>query len=566
MDLPRIVISAPKSGSGKTLITISLIKAFLNRGKKVRAFKCGPDFIDPMFHRQILGVPSKNLDEYFCRGDSGLLRKVFAEQNDAELSLIEGVMGLYDGISVASCKGSTYSLAKSLCAPIVLVVDAKGMARSVIAEIAGFIAMDSEHLIKGIILNNTGLGVYSAVKQEAEERFHVKMLGYFLPQKNLEIKSRYLGLLLPGEIEDLDKKIEKAAGQLEKNVDIDELFRISQTAPALKDADTSRSCENHSAVRIALARDEAFCFYYEDNLRLLKKLGAQIVEFSPIHDKALPENISGIVLGGGYPELFADQLERNKSMIESIRLALKSGIPSVAECGGFIYLHESLQTQDGKIHKMAGAIPGRCFYTGKLVRFGYMSLREKKNCWLCGDEIRGHEFHYFDSTNNGSDAAAQKPVTEKTWECAHISSIHWWGFAHLYYGSNPRFAEHFVKECEKYSPGTFKAEDSLGPKEENEIQAGRKQKDENYKFFQNTKCDKFPCHSGVAPEDFNCLFCYCPLYALGENCGGNFEIKENGIKSCINCNFPHKRENYKKINARFGEIVQLIKDSKEKKR
>lgn len=561
MSLPRIVISAPKSGSGKTFITLSLIKAFFAKGKRVRSFKCGPDFIDPMFHRHVLGVPSKNLDEYFCGDDIPVIRSVFAEQNDAEISLIEGVMGLYDGISSASEKGSTYSLAKSLCAPIVLVVDAKGMARSVLAEIAGFVSMDSAHLIKGIILNNTGLNVYSAVKQEIEERFAVKMLGYFPPQKKLELKSRYLGLILPDEIADLSKKIEKAASQLARTVDLDEIMCLARSAPelnALSFMSFNDKPLDSPKPRVALARDEAFCFYYEDNLRILKELGAQIVEFSPVHDKELPENISGIVLGGGYPELFADQLEENKSMRASVKAALESGIPSIAECGGFIYLHDTLQTQDGRLYKMAGVIPGRCFYTGKLVRFGYMALREKKNIWLDGKEIRGHEFHYFDSTDNGTDAFAQKPVTEKSWDCAHISASRWWGFAHLYYGSNWKFAEHFIKECERYSPRNFKPFD-LG--EEIKRMPKSPAESENYKFFQNTKCEKFPCHAGVASEDFNCLFCYCPLYALGEDCGGNFEIKKNGIKSCINCNFPHKRENYEKINARFGEIAQLIKNN-----
>lgn len=455
MKKNRIVIAAPKSGSGKTLITISLMKALSLSGKKVSAFKCGPDYIDPMFHKKILNLPSKNLDLFFCNENQ--IKNIFLENNESDISVIEGVMGLYDGLGGFTQEASTYDLAKVLEAPVILVIDAKGMGYSILAEVLGFKSLDKYNLIKGIILNNLSSMIYEGVKKNIEEKTGIKVLGYFPTQKELKLESRYLGLKLPDEISDIQKMTELAASELVKNVNINEIEKLADNAPELFPdnislTDNSEFTDNNNLkkTRIAVAKDEAFCFYYDDNLKLLEKLGAELVYFSPLKNQNIPENVSGIILGGGYPELFAKELSGNSSMKASIKNAIEQGMPSLAECGGFMYLHESVKLQDGTEYKMAGVIKGTCEFKNKLVRFGYIDITEKNNYFIKSGKIKGHEFHYFDSTNNGTDCLAQKPVTNRNWDCAHVSENHWWGFAHLYYLSNIDFAKSFVEKCRGY--------------------------------------------------------------------------------------------------------------------
>ena len=457
MKAPRIVISAPKSGSGKTLVSVSMMKAFSMLGKKVSAFKCGPDYIDPMFHKKILKVPSKNLDLFFTDGNA--TKDIFLDGNSAEISVIEGVMGLYDGLGGTEEAASTYALARALKSPVILVIDARGMARSVLAEIAGFLSMDTEKLIRGVILNNISSSLFKVLKPLIEENLPVKALGFFPHQDEIKIESRYLGLKLPDEIKSIEENVEKAAEKLKKSVDLEEILKIAESAPEIDFSENYEKTnggemaetEISARVRIAVAKDEAFCFYYEDNLRLLEKFGAELVFFSPLRGEKLPENISGLVIGGGYPEMFAEQLEKNESMRNSVKNAVENGMPSLAECGGFIYLHKNLIDRNKKSFKMAGVIAADTFWAGKLVRFGYVSIREKNPLFLKKNpEIKGHEFHYFDSGKNGSDCEETKPVGGKMFEAGFAGENHWWGFAHLYYASNPEFAENFVEACRKW--------------------------------------------------------------------------------------------------------------------
>lgn len=456
--IPRIVLAAPKSGSGKTLISIALMQSLTAAGRKVSAFKCGPDYIDPMFHKKILDVPSRNLDLFFAGEE--LSKSLFADSaagsGNPEISVIEGVMGLFDGIGTTE-QASTYHLAKTLAAPIILIVDSKGMGHSVIAEIAGFISMDKMHLIKGVILNNMNAAFYEAVKPAIEGELHVPVLGYFPFQKDIKIESRYLGLKLPYEIDGIKQMVSKAAAELAKTVDISRIEKFATEATPLEYESLETllqiPVQPQKRVRIALAKDEAFCFYYEDNIKLLEKLGAEIVEFSPLHDKQLPPEISGLILGGGYPEQFAEKLAANQSMKDSVLAALNAGLPSIAECGGFMYLHESIETQDGRQHHMVGAIKGSCRFMNKLVRFGYVSISLNaanggNGGFLAeGESIKAHEFHYFDSTDNGCSCTAVKPSGAKNWNCVHCSENHWWGFPHLYFLSDVKFAERFLAAC-----------------------------------------------------------------------------------------------------------------------
>ena len=444
------MIAAPKSGSGKTTITCALLQILKERGENVSSCKCGPDYIDPMFHRQVLGVPARNLDTFFT-GEAQTRKLFLRDRSDGELVVLEGVMGLYDGLGGIRKEGSSYHLAKVTQTPIILVVDAKGMGKSVIPLIAGFLAYDEAHLIKGVILNRMSAAYYEILKPIAEQELGITVLGFFPENKTLQIASRHLGLLLPNELEDLRGQIQIAAQKLKETVDILGLLQIAENLEPLAADTCEREKQPIEKTRIAVARDEAFCFYYEENLRMLAQAGAELVFFSPIHDTALPEDIHGLLLGGGYPEIYAKQLSENVSMRTAVREAVLSGIPTVAECGGFLYLHTMLTDREGRSYPMAGVLSGKCFDTGKLVRFGYIELEEKSGHFLPqGSRIRGHEFHYYDSEDNGADCTAYKPTTGRNYACIHAGENHWYGFSHLYYPSCPEFAEKFVEKAGKF--------------------------------------------------------------------------------------------------------------------
>ena len=466
----RIMIAAPKSGSGKTTITCGLLQIFKDNGEDISSCKCGPDYIDPMFHRQVLGIPARNLDTFFT-GEDGTRKLFLRDRREGELVVMEGVMGLYDGLGGIREEGSSYHLAKVTQTPIILVVDAKGMGKSVIPLIAGFLAYDKAHLIRGVIFNRMSKAYYEILKSLAEEELGIAVLGYFPENKDLQIASRHLGLCMPGELENLQRQIRMTAEKLKETVDISKLLQVAEEAEPLEEDATvgtfkteegggegvsveePRAVENGGATRprIAVARDEAFCFYYEENLRLLEQAGAELVYFSPLHDSTLPENIHGMLLGGGYPELYARQLGENVAMRTAIREAVTEGLPTVAECGGFLYLHSSLTDREGNAYLMAGVLPGKCFDTGHLVRFGYIELEENSDYFLPrGSRIRAHEFHYYDSEDNGADCTATKPTTGRNYPCIHVGENHWYGFPHLYYPSCPAFAERFVEKAVQY--------------------------------------------------------------------------------------------------------------------
>lgn len=491
MKLDRVMIAAPKSGSGKTTITCALLQSLKEQGIPVVSYKCGPDYIDPMFHKEVLGVPSKNLDTFFT-GEEETRALLTAGRTEGELAVLEGVMGLYDGLGGIREEGSSYHLAKVTGTPIVLVVDAKGMGKSVLALIAGFLQYDTEKLIRGVILNWMSGAYFQTIKPLIEKELSVSAVGYVPDQKHLELKSRHLGLVLPKEQEEVQEQIRDFAAELQKTVSIEKIREIAAEAvelPEMSKGDSGlrdhlegsteekhvhiesvtdsiieSSARDRTEARemtdngndtdsplIAVAWDEAFCFYYEDNLRLLEEQGARLRYFSPLHDSRLPEGCDGILLGGGYPELHLQELEQNGSMRNEIRDAMERGIPCVAECGGFMYLQEAIEDQEGQQYRMAGVIPGICINKGKLVRFGYIELQEKKPSFLPeGTKIRGHEFHYYDSSDNGEDCMAVKPVTGKSYPCVIETQNRFLGFPHLYYPSNPGFAENFVEKARDF--------------------------------------------------------------------------------------------------------------------
>ena len=448
----RIMIAAPQSGSGKTLITCALLQTLKEKNYHLESFKCGPDYIDPMFHKTVLGISSRNLDPFFTE-DSVTRMLLSKGQDSRDLAVIEGVMGLYDGLGGIREEASSYALAKATNTPILLTVNARGIGRSLLALLSGFLQYDTAHLIKGVILNQTPSSFASVLAKEIEETFHIPVVASFPVRDDVRIESRHLGLVMPYELEDIQSRLKIASQVLCENANIEQILEIANSAPKLEydvESDIKHKI-TEKTIRIGVARDEAFCFYYEDNLDLLKSLGAKLIFFSPLHDDTLPKDLDGILFGGGYPELYLKELEENESMRNSVKSAIENKMPSLAECGGFMYLHDTIFDSKKKPYKMAGVIHAGCMKKERLVRFGYLTLNSKTDSFLKkGETIRGHEFHYYDSEDNGECAIAKKPVGTKSWECVHAGSDHWWGFAHLSYYSNPKFAEKFAEACRSY--------------------------------------------------------------------------------------------------------------------
>ena len=448
--IPRILLTAPASGSGKTLITCGILQALVNRGMKVASYKCGPDYIDPMFHGRVIGTRSRNLDTFFT--DTETTRYLFAENaSDCDIAVTEGVMGYYDGLGGVRTEGSTYDVAAALAIPAVLIVSCRGASLSILAMIKGFLEYRPDSRIKAVILNQISPMIYGQLKPLIEVELGVKVLGYVPKLTDLNLESRHLGLVLPGEIEALKEKLKRLAMALEETLDLDELLRLAEMTEPINYEEPKLPVLEHS-VKIAVAADDAFCFTYLDNLSLLEKMGAKLVFFSPLKDTELPKGISGMILSGGYPELHGKELAANRSMRQSVKKAIKQGMPCIAECGGFLYLHRELEDQDGIFYPMAGVLDAKAYRTNKLGRFGYINLTANE-AQLLGDKgmtIRGHEFHYWESEQCGESFHAKKPVGKRQWDCVNGNETLYAGFPHLFFWSAPEAAYTFLKKCEEY--------------------------------------------------------------------------------------------------------------------
>ena len=433
----RLLVAGTGSGCGKTTAVCAILQALKNRGEDAAAFKCGPDYIDPMFHSEVIGLASGNIDLYFA--GENLARSLFL-RHARSLNVIEGVMGYYDGLAMGSAEASAWHVARALDAPTLLVVNGQGMALSAAAVVKGFMALRTPSRVAGVLLNRVSPMSYPSLKAVIEAECGVTVYGYLPAMPEVALESRHLGLVTAQEVGDLKDKLSKLAAQVEKSVDLDGLVKLMQSQSALTAEDVP--VEKLGDVTVAVARDRAFCFYYRDNLELLEALGARLVFFSPLTDAALPP-CDGLYLGGGYPELYLDALSRNESMRASVKAAVQGGLPTVAECGGFMYLTESI---DGR--PMAGALPGGCENKGRLVRFGYAALEAETDSLLfaAGDTMRAHEFHYWDADVPGEALRAVKP-SGRSWRCAHVSDTLYAGFPHLYFPGAPEAARRFVRKC-----------------------------------------------------------------------------------------------------------------------
>jgi len=431
-----MLISSNTSGGGKTTVTLGIMKALKNRGYGVQGYKAGPDYIDPAFHSHITGTTSRNLD-LFLMGEKGV--KAAFSRGQGELGVVEGVMGLYDGKGI-STEYSTAHLARTLELPVVLVITPQAQSTTLSAQINGIINFEKTNIV-GVILNNISESYYRLLKLSIEKYCGITVFGYLPKNKDLELKSRHLGLIQSSEIEDLDKKIEICARLLENHVDIDALLKCFVETKKYED---NFHIENIK-LRTAVAIDSAFSFYYKENLELLEEAG-EVVYFSPLKDKKLPKDIDFLYLGGGYPEVFIKELSQNKEMMESIKEALQKGLRCYAECGGLMYLTDKIGEYDA-----VGFFKGNSQMSTKLQNFGYAEITvEKANPLMKeGLRIKCHEFHksyveleeesIYRVTKNNFDN------TVKEWTCGYVKNNTLGAYGHIHFFNNLEFLESILK-------------------------------------------------------------------------------------------------------------------------
>ena len=465
-QLPRIMIAGTNSGVGKTTVTLGIMSALVQKGIKVQGFKAGPDYIDPSHHTFVTGNASKNLDTWMM-GENACRELFERSALNADVSVIEGVMGLYDGSIDSSGHGSSAHLAKILNIPVILVVDAKGVAQSAGAVVMGFREFDKEVNLAGIILNNVASqNHYDIIKKAIEESCSVAVLGYLKKESDITIPERHLGLI-PSEEKKINSALYDKLGQMVlETIDIDKLQEIAGSAAVFPDYNRSIFIERGSSldVTLAVARDSAFCFYYQDDIDLFEELGAKIIEFSPLADKSLPDGIDGIFMGGGFPELFADRLMKNESMMSSILEAHKQGTVIYGECGGMMYLLEKLIDCEGRSFKMSGVLIGTSRMENRRQGLGYVITDAICDNIICksADTFRAHEFHWSKLQDVPDDTVfaynTRKSNGKKTGIDGICKSNVLASYTHIHFSSNPELAKNILSTMAKRSKHKLVAE------------------------------------------------------------------------------------------------------------
>ncbi|WP_025693826.1 cobyrinate a,c-diamide synthase [Paenibacillus durus] len=454
----RIVIAGTGSGAGKTTVTIGLMAALKRRGLRVQGFKCGPDYIDPTYHTAVTGRPSRNLDTWMLSHD--IMREIFLRASEgADVSVIEGVMGLYDGKDPLSNTGSTAEISALLKSSVILVVNAQSMARSAAAVVLGFQKLDESIRIAGVVVNKCGSrGHYQLVKAAIEQECGIPVVGGLGRDEGLSIPERHLGLVPAIERGELDGLFDRAADLVEGGVDIEAVLSRAGTAPPLawpKERLFSAGPRPNPGPAIAVARDAAFNFYYRENLELLEQYGATLVYFSPLAGDTVPDDADGLYIGGGFPEEFAAKLAADERVKRNLRARIQEGLPVFAECGGYMYLTRSITDRAGVTHAMAGLIPADVTMQDKLAALGYREATALRDCLLmeAGEVIRGHEFHYSKLTadqENYPYVYETKGLRGTGLEGYHSENM-MAGYTHLHFASNPKVAERFIQRCLQYS-------------------------------------------------------------------------------------------------------------------
>ncbi|ADL12378.1 cobyrinate a,c-diamide synthase [Acetohalobium arabaticum] len=458
---PRVVIAGTQSGVGKTTLATGLMAAMTKKGYDVQPYKVGPDYIDPGFHTAATERISRNLDSWMVSSDK-LIELFDRNSQGADISIIEGVMGLFDGHRVDEGDGSTAEVAKILSAPVILIIDAGKMAQSGAALAYGYKHYDSELNLAGVILNRVSSDSHYQILKEPIEELGISVLGYIPRQESLELPERHLGLVPTSETSQMDDYIDDLAEVILQNLDLKELYNLAAETEEVEVKKKTLFSQTGpvSEVKLAVARDEAFNFYYEDNLDLLEENGVELEYFSPVFDTALPEDIAGLYIGGGFPESFLAELSDNQSMQKSIKEAIVAGMPVYAECGGLMYLTEAITDFEGETHSMVGSISGRIEMTDRLQAMGYAEAEVKEDNILLnqGDKVRGHEFHYSRLVSLPEDTTYAYRLTGGKGRDNRAGGILkdnlLASYLHLHFASNPAVIDNLIDSCLKFIEGS----------------------------------------------------------------------------------------------------------------
>jgi len=451
-DIPRLVVAGTASGVGKTTVVVGLIGALRARGLRVAVFKCGPDYLDPTYHGRAAGSPCHNLDGWMM-GKEAVLATFRRGAHGADIAIVEGVMGLFDGASPTSEEGSTAEIAKWLQAPVLLVVDTRGMARTVAAIARGFSDFDRALALRGIVCNRVGSRGHLDLLRRTEAS--PPIVGGLPVESRYAFPERHLGLHTADRQSVPDVILEPWGPLVEEWLDLPAILELARAAPSLPVGDGPRPSAVLPAAhgpRIGLAFDEAFHFYYEDNLARLEALGAQLVRFSPAHDDCLPE-VDGLYFGGGYPETVAAELARNEPMLQAVRHFAERGGPIYAECGGLMYLAREIRTREGRRHAMVGLIAGDVVVHDKLQALGYVEVETRAPTLLgpAGLPFRGHQFRYSELTSLPEDSDRRYRVRRRRDGALHDEGFAWRNvlasYVHAHWASNPSAAAGFVEAC-----------------------------------------------------------------------------------------------------------------------
>ena len=458
LNIPRLLIAGTHSGVGKTTITIGLMKALVNRGYQVQGFKSGPDFIDPTFHTAVTKRPSRNLDSWML--DKHTLLEVFQHgMKNADVAVMEGVMGLYDGYSPLSNEGSAADISLLLQTPVILVIDASSMARSAAALVLGFQQLDPHVPIRGVIANRVGgKHHFELLKEAIEATCQVPLLGYYPDEADFQLPERHLGLIPAVERGEFGSLFDRLARQMESTIDLDHLMEIATNSSPMEVMEPRLYKNSHvPKVKIAVAKDQAFNFYYEDNLDLLRNNGAMLEFFSPLEGEPIPDDADGLYIGGGFPEEFAQKLSANETYRRDFRRRIEEGLPAYAECGGYMYLTGAIVTTSHIEYPMTGVIPVQTIMQKKLTRLGYTLVTSLNDHLLLakGEQARGHEFHY--SIMNIDQSAYPFAYTieaygQKEYEGYEQPNL-LASYVHLHFASHPPIASRFIEICWRYHHG-----------------------------------------------------------------------------------------------------------------
>ncbi|MGJ9383513.1 cobyrinate a,c-diamide synthase [Salipaludibacillus sp. CF4.18] len=447
----RIVIAGTGSGVGKTTMTIGLMSALKKRGLTVQGFKCGPDFIDPSYHTAVTNRSSRNLDSWMFSKDT--LLDIFTHGAEgADISIMEGVMGFFDGKSPETNEGSTADISMITKSPVLLVVNCSSMARSAAAIVKGFqVFAEGPHIV-GVIANKVGSeGHFQLVKKAIEQECDIPVIGYLKRELDIEIPERHLGLIPSIERGDLDSFFDRLGELILETIDIDKLLELSVVEPiTVKNKSSLFGREKEKLVKIAVAKDAAFNFYYPENIEILEAKGAEIVYFSPLADDIVPEGVDGLYIGGGFPEEFAGKLASNMKVKRSLKDAIENGLPTLAECGGFMYLTDSIETSGETKHQMVGVIPGNIQMQSKLAALGYREVTGQNNNFILGDETaRGHEFHYSsfhtdeESLPYAFETKGMRGLNKEGYVTYNLIA----GYTHIHFASCPAIVDNWIEKC-----------------------------------------------------------------------------------------------------------------------